>query len=150
MDAAIVTIVHDEDHGMSPRETARNLRRIAAMADIAAKDTEVLETVLDAIPIVMTVGDSDGWVLVSRKFSDLLGYTRADLISTPLEAIIHPDDLKETVKAVDDVEAGRVPIGHIQNRYRVKGTDRYIPLRWTWGRSSGPQRLSVAIATVGE
>lgn len=134
---------------MSPRDTATDLRRIAEMADVAAEDAEVLETVLEAIPIVMTVGDADGWLLVSRRFSNLLGYTREDLNSIPFTSIIHPDDLEETTRAMAAVESRRVAIGHVRNRYRVKGGDRYVSLSWTWGPPTGPQRLSVAVATVG-
>lgn len=109
---------------------------------------EVADAILEQLPLCVAVGDSKGWRFVSRRFSDVLGYDRDALSETPFDKIIHPDDVEDTKEMAKMVERGEVAWGEVENRYRVRGTERYVLLRWRWGPPRGPQKLSVAVAEV--
>lgn len=56
---------------------------------------------------------------VSPSFGKILGWSEAELLSTPLIDFIHPDDLEATRKVVKDHEGGKQAI-HFENRYQCK------------------------------
>jgi diguanylate cyclase (GGDEF)-like protein/PAS domain S-box-containing protein len=77
------------------------------------------------------VADLNGnFVRVNRAWSDTLGYSTSELLSTPYTTHVHPDDVEKTValssRLAEEVDAAV----QLENRYR-KADGSYLWLRWT-------------------
>lgn len=129
-------------------ELIQGLRAAAQKAGVAASLAERLEVIVEGIDTVMAVGSASGWVMVSRRFSDELGYDLQALNETPYETLIHPNDLEETKAMAYMVERGELARGELRNRYRIHGRNQYLCLLWTWGPPRGANKLTVATAQI--
>ena len=123
---------------------------MAAALELAADDIgasvrslQILDDILDRIPLPMTVGNNDGWVACSKAFSDLLGWSRAQLEVTPWKQIIHEGDHDSTWAECLRVVNENV-IGVTENRY-LSTDGNYHRLRWRWG-PPGKSGYTVAVA----
>jgi PAS domain S-box-containing protein len=56
---------------------------------------------------------------VNPAWTSALGWTEAELQSTPIFELLHPDDRARTLAGFEDLKAGN-PIRHFENRYRRK------------------------------
>ena len=84
---------------------------------------------------LLVVADYEGHLLrVSPSWSRLLGYADATLLATPYTALVHPEDLQETLARLDEMRRLHRPV-RLQTRVRsVDGT-----YRWTaWTLSPDP------------
>lgn len=77
------------------------------------------------------LGDGTHWVFVNDAFSELLGYSRAELEAETWEKLVHPDDVESTRAATQEVLAEK-RLGECVNRYRAKD-GHYVECRWKWG-----------------
>lgn len=66
---------------------------------------------------------------VNQAFTEILGYTRKELLSRPFTDLVHPDDVESTIRAVATLRDGGRVI-QFENRFRHKnGSFRLIS--WT-------------------
>ncbi|MEQ8998070.1 MAG: PAS domain S-box protein [Coleofasciculus sp. B1-GNL1-01] len=76
------------------------------------------------------IAGTDGYFKrINARFTDVLGYSEAELLSQPFVNFIHPEDREATVTAVEQLEAGEV-IYTFKNRYRTQNGS-YRWLGWT-------------------
>lgn len=82
---------------------------------------------------------------VNSNFSRVLGYSDRELVSKPFIEFIHPEDVRETTRAVETLAAGN-PIAEFRNRYR----DSDGCFRWfEWTAKSIPDENTIfAVARV--
>jgi PAS domain S-box-containing protein len=78
---------------------------------------------------MVMIGSFDGYLKhVNPAWETVLGWSDAELTSTPWIEFVHPDDRKKTLKIGESLLAG-IAIPKFENRYRCKdGTYRW--LRW--------------------
>ena len=86
---------------------------------------------------LMCITSMDGYFRqVNTAFQITLGYTEEELLSRPFLEIIHPDDLKSTLKAIERLSAGQ-DLTRFVNRYQCKdGTWRSL----AWAASAVPEQ----------
>lgn len=66
---------------------------------------------------------------VNSNFSLVLGYTKREMLSRPVDSFVHPEDVDKTKKAFEVLEAG-MPIVRFQNRY-LDINGKYHTFEWT-------------------
>lgn len=96
---------------------------------VAAKKT--LDSFFDLALDMLSVTDFDGkFKKVNSAWTDSLGWTQEELLSTPFVEFVHPDDRQDSLNKFSKiVNAGDKAI-YFRNRYRCKdGT--YKILCWT-------------------
>jgi diguanylate cyclase (GGDEF)-like protein/PAS domain S-box-containing protein len=77
------------------------------------------------------VTDLNGdFVRVNQAWVDVLGYSRSELINTPLITHVHPDDVEKTVERSSRLAEDQDVAVQFENRYR-KADGSYMWLRWT-------------------
>ena len=80
-------------------------------------------------PELLCVAGMDGrFQKVNPAFSNVLGYTEEELVSSPFSDFIHPDDRDKTAKEVEKLGQGMKTI-QFENRYRCKDGS-YRILNW--------------------
>ncbi len=84
---------------------------------------------------VTAVAGFDGFFKrVSSKWTQLLGWTEQELLGSPMEKFLHPDDLKVTGNLWGNVQKGN-DVGGFENRWlTTEGTYRWM----SWIASSNP------------
>ncbi|WP_206602843.1 PAS domain-containing hybrid sensor histidine kinase/response regulator [Leptolyngbya ohadii] len=79
---------------------------------------------------LLSVIGLDGYIRrVNPKFAEVLGYSKAALLSQPFIELVHPDDHAATLAEVETLKAG-APTLYFENRYRTVDGD-YRWLAWT-------------------
>ncbi len=79
---------------------------------------------------MLCISDLEGrFRRVNPAFSEVLGYSEAELTSQSFLNFIHPDDLEQTRQEMAALVDGR-PTLHFENRYRCKD-GRYRIISWT-------------------
>lgn len=79
---------------------------------------------------MLCIADLDGrFRRVNPAFSEILGYSEAELTSQSYLNFIHPDDLERTQTEMGRLSDGRSTM-HFENRYRCKD-GRYRIISWT-------------------
>lgn len=82
---------------------------------------------------------------VNSNFSRVLGYSDHHLVSKPFIKFIHPDDVPQTIQAVETLSKGN-PVAEFRNRYRdIDGNFRWF--EWT-ARSIPEDNIIFAVARV--
>jgi serine/threonine-protein kinase len=66
---------------------------------------------------------------VNSNFTRVLGFTKREMLSRPVESFVHPDDTEKTNKAFEVLGAG-MPIVRFQNRY-LDINGKYHTFEWT-------------------
>lgn len=76
------------------------------------------------------VAGYDGYLkMVNPAVSKLLGYSREELLSRPINSFIHPEDVEITMQYRNTLMKG-IPLQHYENRY-ITQTGDAIWLSWT-------------------
>lgn len=96
----------------------------------ASSDMTAAALFFERSPDPLAVIGLDGYFKqVNPRFSELLGYSQAELQTMPFTALIHPDDRAATVATLEQLPAGTSTLD-FENRYRLQdGTYRW--LSWT-------------------
>ncbi len=66
---------------------------------------------------------------VNSNFSRVLGYTKSEMLSRPIESFVHPADIEKTTQAFEVLGAGK-PVVRFQNRY-LDINGKYHTFEWT-------------------
>ena len=82
--------------------------------------TEALNTLFNLSQDMLCVADFEGFFrIINPAFEKTLGYSREDLLKTPFIELVHVDDRKPTMDAMEQLEEGK-SVTHFENRYRCK------------------------------
>ncbi|MBD2494422.1 PAS domain S-box protein [Nostoc sp. FACHB-280] len=63
------------------------------------------------------VGLDGRWLLVNQRLCDIVGYTSEELELRTFQEITHPDDLRESLKCIDEILLGNIQTYTIEKRY---------------------------------
>ncbi|OUL36219.1 hypothetical protein BV372_08410 [Nostoc sp. T09] len=66
------------------------------------------------------VGIDGRWLLVNQRLCDIVGYTSQELQLRTFKDITYPDDMKASLKYVDQILAGDIPTFSLEKRYLRK------------------------------
>jgi PAS domain S-box-containing protein len=71
--------------------------------------------------VIITHLDLEGkWIKVPKSFSDLMGYSREELLNMNMQSVTHPDDLKNELPRLEKLFNGEIDSYEIQKRYIKK------------------------------
>ncbi|MGE5795419.1 MAG: PAS domain S-box protein [Ignavibacteria bacterium] len=60
------------------------------------------------------------YIKINKKFAEILGYTKEELIKKEIEEITHPDDLEEDLRNLEKLIKGKIESYKIEKRYIKK------------------------------
>lgn len=104
----------------------------------------VLNTFFEISPSLFCITTKEGdFLKLNPAWQDVLGYPVEELLHMNFTALVHPDDLNDSVEAHEEEKAG-VPVIEFENRYRCKDGS-YKWLSWH-GRLLEEQQLIFAVA----
>jgi two-component system, sensor histidine kinase and response regulator len=112
------------------------LHVLVTIQEIAAcKEAGDFERFFNLIPDLACIVSTDGYFKkVNPAWETTLGYTREEVLRTPMLEFIHPDDLKRTVNEVAK-QSREHRTNHFVNRYRCKdGSYRLFDWTTTFNR----------------
>lgn len=94
---------------------------------LARQKTEELDQVFKVSLDILCIATPEGYFLrLNPAAETILGYTRKELMATPIIDFIHPEDLEKTRKTAPILSSQRKLLS-FENRYRCKdGTYRWI------------------------
>ena len=105
------------------------VNRIKQLTEELAEDERELGLFFDLCPDLLCVASSDGYFLkLNQAWERELGWSVQELTERPLLDFVHPDDIAKTQQVMDSMTTCKVIRFH--NRYKVKGSDKYIILEW--------------------
>ena len=102
-----------------------------------------------AIGIVNVDAETNRFIEVNEKFSNLLGYSVDELKKMTFQMITHPDDLEMSLKNVDDIKKGITDEYTVEKRYISKeGEIIWAKLTVTRFEKNNNSNVSTLIALV--
>ena len=116
----------------------------ALMPDSRAEIAFNLEQFFELTPDIVCIADHNGYLKkVNPAFSDILGYSREELLDSPVSDYIYSEDKLKTAQFRENLKA-KNPILSFENRYLTK-SGNIIWLSWT-SISEPDSKLIYAIA----
>ena len=113
------------------------------------KTTAELEQFFEITPDLFCLADRTGrFHMVNPAFCELLGYTRAEMLASPILNFIHPDDHVATQNAINLACQGH-EVKDAQNRYISKDGTIKI-LSWSAGSADGSSMTYAAARDITE
>ena len=89
------------------------------LAELKSKETEIANFFELSLEI-MCVAHLDGYFKrVNPSLQSILGYTTSELLAQPFIHFVHPDDVEDTLQAVQHLSSGK-KVADFENRYRCK------------------------------
>lgn len=89
-----------------------------------------LEEVLDLVPDVVCVVDSEGrYLFVSSAYERVFGYARQEVLGRRMIELVHPEDRQATLHAADRIMEGTLQ-RHFRNRY-VRKDGEVVDIQWS-------------------
>jgi PAS domain S-box-containing protein len=93
------------------------------------ENAQSLNQFFDQSVDLQCIANNKGYFIkISPSWSELLGYSDAELCSQPFINFVHPDDRNITVEEADDLDEGR-PTMKFENRY-IKKNGEIVYLNW--------------------
>jgi PAS domain S-box-containing protein len=94
---------------------------------------EIKQYFFDNLPLICMVVNYDGnVVIINKKFLECTGYNLNEVQGSHYSLLLHPDDLEEANKIVEDNVPNKTFLEGIEtytNRYKKKGGG-YVKLKW--------------------
>jgi len=116
---------------------------------VVAGTNDAAERLFDLCPDPLAVSDFEGYFLrVNGAWTQVLGWTRGDLLRRPYLEFVHPDDVASTEKAAQRLLGGDQLI-RFENRFRHRDGG-YRWLSWDATADLGERRLYGAVRDVTE
>jgi len=124
----------------TPSSVAPVLTKLCMKNDSPVSLTNVMDLLLDAVCVV----DASGcFIFVSAAFERIFGYSPAEVVGRPMIELVWPEDRAKTLRAVDEIVAGKLK-PHFENRY-VRKDGRVVHIMWS-ARWSETDRVRIAVA----
>ena len=99
-----------------------------------APDTEVTELLDLALDLICVAGLDGYFTRVNKAWTDVLGYTKEELLMQPWISLVHPDDQEATI-----AEATNVLQGYKTMRFRNRIRSKNGSFRWiVWTAAAPP------------
>jgi PAS domain S-box-containing protein len=99
-----------------------------------ALDTELAELFDLALDLICVAGLDGYFKRVNKAWTDVLGYTKEELLTQPWINLVHPDDRQATI-----AEAAKVFQGHRTLRFRNRCRSKNGSFRWiVWTAAAPP------------
>lgn len=138
IEAIGVNLLHDPSlHAviLCSRDVTERKASIQALAESEAKYALTFNNA--PIGIAHCEPEDGNFVLVNQYLCDILGYTSDELLNMRFKDITGPDDLKLNVRAVEDIQNGKISdYNHEQRCHRKDGTEVWVNLRMTVQRNA--------------
>src|SRR5690348_11798825 len=107
-----------------------------------APDTEVTELLDLALDLICVAGLDGYFKRVNKAWTDVLGYTKEELLTRPWINLVHPDDQEATV-----AEATKVLQGYKTMRFRNRVRAKNGSFRWIVWTAAAPMEGQFFYAT---
>lgn len=105
------------------------MNRIKELTEKLVKDECELGSFFDLSPDLLCIISPSGYFLkLNRAWERELGWTVQELAERPIYDFIHQEDIKGTKGIIEN--AGSNKVLRFYNRYKIKGSDKYITLEW--------------------
>lgn len=98
-----------------------------------APDTEVTELLDLALDLICVAGLDGYFKRVNKAWTDVLGYTKEELLTQPWINLVHPDDREATI-----AEASKVFQGYKTMRFRNRCRSKNGSFRWILWTAAAP------------
>ncbi len=106
-----------------------NMRRIRELTLALGDEDRELAMFFDLCPDLLCIASTDGYFLkLNKAWQRELGWSTQELMERPFIDFIHPEDVKKTTDMIRNMHSCQAVRFH--NRYRIKGTDKYVVLEW--------------------
>jgi PAS domain S-box-containing protein len=70
---------------------------------------------------MLCIAKADGYFKrINPAFSQILGWSEAEILARPFLDFVHPDDRAATLRVVDEMVGAGLPLLHFENRYQHK------------------------------
>jgi diguanylate cyclase (GGDEF)-like protein/PAS domain S-box-containing protein len=127
--------------------------RIRAAAELRAASSRCGITFSQAATGLAHVTLDGRWVRVNRKLSAILGYTEAELLGMPVDALTHPQDRDADLDARERMLDGELPYVTREKRYlRQDGEPVWVSVTCSLARDEqgNPSHFVAMIEDIGE
>ena len=133
LDSAYIFAQDVTDQKQAEKELHDSETRLGAMFDAQTADLRNSETrfrsTFERSAVGLAVATQDGELrLINQALCDFLGYSKDEMVGTPLRLFSHPDDLAETIDAFDRLFRQEFVIHDFEKRYVRKDGET------VWGR----------------
>ena len=118
-------------------EQAKQHAEILETQSVAlAESEERFRSAFDYAPIgIALVSTSGSWLKVNHALSQILGYSENEFLVTDYQAMLHPDDLGNTMIKIHELVTGKIPSGQMEHRYIHKSGET-VWASWSVSRAS--------------
>lgn len=136
-----MTVTQSPFRATVPEEPS-TLQRLRVLAETMTDREVLLDLFFELSNDLFVVADKQGYFHhVNHRWTELLGWSKDELLADKFYAFIHPDDVARTRAAVETMNGK--PIGRFVNRYKRK-SGGYRTLEWTSSRMHDGKTYAVA------
>lgn len=115
------------------KDDAAGIARLHQLEDhraVLEKTRALLEHVARRSPVGLVVSDESRILWANRAAAEATGVSIDVMTTTPLHALIHPEDRKAAARAVEESVVAGTPIARFRNRWVVPSTGEVVHLQW--------------------
>jgi len=103
---------------------ARDITEQKQTDDALRESEEKFRRIFEDGPLGMGILDPEHrYILVNRRFCDMLGYTAEELLGKSLDDVTHPEDLSRAFETLHEIYTGKISLARDEKQYlRKDGT----------------------------
>ncbi len=121
----------------------RDISQRKQIEEALRQSEQRFRTIFEDAPLGIGLVNSQtgAFLNINQAFAEMVGYTRAEMLQTNLQAITHPDDLQASLNLLKQLHQGQLRHFNIDKRYRRKdGAIIWVSLTVvpTWGVGERP------------